>query len=224
MNGEAEVACNHHDALAHRLIVKSLGLRRYRQLGCRKLAADRVGQLLFDGADAIERQRSADGDAELDEQNRAGRARPHPLHLNHARHLARDGSDVVAHPSRRRVRERVDGAATTIAAAASAQSWPSATPKSPISTAIDDHISDRKCNASASKASLAVAWATRRSVRARKKSMAIEPTMTTKAAMVASTACACAPMSRRTASKITMAVSTNKSAVSASAVTLSTLP
>ena len=48
--------------------------------------------------------------------------------------------------------------------------------------------------------------------------------MTAKAAAVASTACACAPISRCTASQITTAESTNNSAVSASAVTLSTLP
>ena len=48
--------------------------------------------------------------------------------------------------------------------------------------------------------------------------------MMAKAATVASTACACAPISRRAASQITMAESRNNNAVSASAVTLSTLP
>ena len=48
--------------------------------------------------------------------------------------------------------------------------------------------------------------------------------MMAKAATVASTACACAPISRCAASQITMAESRNNSAVSASAVTLSTLP
>ena len=36
-----------------------------------------------------------------------------------------------------------------------------ATPQSPISTAIDDHMSEPKCSASASSASLAVSCATR---------------------------------------------------------------
>ena len=40
--------------------------------------------------------------------------------------------------------------ATTIAAAASAQGKPAATPASPISTATDDHMSEEKCSASAS--------------------------------------------------------------------------
>ena len=48
--------------------------------------------------------------------------------------------------------------------------------------------------------------------------------MMAKAATVASTACACAPISRRAASQTTMTDSKNSSAVSASAVTLSTLP
>ena len=48
--------------------------------------------------------------------------------------------------------------------------------------------------------------------------------ITTKAATVASTTWPCSPSSRFTASQITTPDSTNSSAVSASAVTLSTLP
>jgi len=51
--------------------------------------------------------------------------------------------------------------ATTTAAAESAHWYPNATPPSPTSTASEDHMSEPKCSASASSASLAVSLATR---------------------------------------------------------------
>ena len=93
-----------------------------------------------------------------------------------------------------------------------------------ISTAVEDHMSDEKCNASASRASLEVAFATLCSARARRKSTAIDTAMTTNAHLDVSTICASKPRSRLKASQITTAESRNNSAVSASADTLSILP
>ena len=85
-------------------------------------------------------------------------------------------------------------------------------------------MSEEKCSASASSAWLDVAAATRDSTRARKKSIAIETTMIAKAAAVASTAWPWPPNRRWLASHATTPDSTNSSAVSASADTLSILP
>ena len=111
MNGKAEVACDHHDALAHRLVIERLRFRRYRQLSRRQLAADGVDQLLFDHSHAVERQRAADTHAKLDEQHRAGRPGAHPFHRNDPRDLARDCGDPLAYARGRSIRERVDCAA-----------------------------------------------------------------------------------------------------------------
>ena len=163
--------------------------------------ADGAGQLLLDGGDAIERQRAADADAEVDEQHGAGRPRAHAFDGDDARDLARDRGDPLADAARRGVGQRVDGAPPEPLSGDADEDRDderrrgigpgiaerdAATAR--ISTAIDDHISEQKCSASASSASLDVALATRPSVRARKKSTTIEAAMTTKAAAVASTA------------------------------------
>ena len=70
---------------------------------CGQLGADGARQPLLDRGDAIERQRAADADAEIDEQHRAGRPRPHPLDRDDARHLARDRGDALADAGRRGV-------------------------------------------------------------------------------------------------------------------------
>ena len=77
---------------------------------CGSVGADGARQPLLDGGDAVERQRAAHADAEIDEQHRAGRPRPHPLDGDHAGHLARDRGDALADAGRRRVGQRVDGA------------------------------------------------------------------------------------------------------------------
>ncbi len=97
--------------LAHRLVVERLRLRRDGELGRRQFATDGAGELLLDGGDAVERQRAADADGEIDEQHRAGRTRAHPFDRDDARDLARDCGDALADARRRGVGERVDGAA-----------------------------------------------------------------------------------------------------------------
>ena len=66
---------------------------------------------------------------------------------------------MVRRPSRQPATQM--NTATTIAAAESANGYPSATAASPMSTATDDHRSEPKCSASASSASLPVSAATR---------------------------------------------------------------
>src|SRR3954466_4273107 len=97
-------------------------------------------------------------------------------------------------------------------------------PNRPTTTASDDHMSEEKCSASASSASLDVCLATRLSARARKKSTTTETSITANAQCVASTCGGSVLKSRFAASQMTTPASPNKSAVSASAVTLSTLP
>src|SRR5204862_7137374 len=78
--------------------------------------------------------------------------------------------------------------ATTMAAAESAHGNPSATAPRPTNTAAEDHISEPKWSASASRASLDVSLATRYSTRARKKSTTIESEITPNAQFVTATA------------------------------------
>ena len=66
---------------------------------------------------------------------------------------------MVRRPSRQPATQM--NTATTTAAAESAHGYPSATAPRPPSTAIDDHMSEPKCRASASSASLEVSAATR---------------------------------------------------------------
>ena len=66
---------------------------------------------------------------------------------------------MVRRPSRQPATQM--NIATTMAAAESAQPYPSATRPSPTRTASDDHMSEPKCSASASSASLDVLAATR---------------------------------------------------------------
>ncbi len=110
MNGEAAVARDHHDALAHGFVVERARLGGDRHFGLRQFGADGARQPLLDGGDAVERQRAADADAEIDEQHRAGRPRAHALDGNDAGHLARDRGDALADAGRRGVGQRIDGA------------------------------------------------------------------------------------------------------------------
>ena len=105
---------------------------------------------------------------DLDEQLVADRPHPHALDRDHAAHALGDARDRFGGARGRGVGQRVDGApAEPPAGEADEQRdderrggirpWkPSATPPSPTSTAIDDHMSEPKCSASASSASLAV--------------------------------------------------------------------
>ena len=99
----------------------------------RQFGADRARQPVLDGGDAVERQRAADPDAEVDEQHRAGRPRPHALDattpgtrraIAATRSLTPAGAvsvsvSMVRRPSRQPAMQMKT--ATTIAAAASAQ-------------------------------------------------------------------------------------------------------
>ena len=98
----------------------------------RQFGADGARQPLLDGGDAVERQRAAHADAEIDEQHRAGRPRPHPLDgdepgtcraIAATRSLTPAGAvsvsvSMVRRPSRQPAMQMKT--ATTIAAAASA--------------------------------------------------------------------------------------------------------
>jgi hypothetical protein len=63
VNGKTKVARDHHHPFPYGLAVERFGLGCYGEFGCRHIGADRPGQLLFDGSDAIKRKRAADADA-----------------------------------------------------------------------------------------------------------------------------------------------------------------
>ena len=76
----------------------------------RHLLADRGGDRVLDRAHAVERQRAADRDGQIDEGFFADGAGAHLLDRDHARHFRGDGGDLLGGALRRRVGERVDGA------------------------------------------------------------------------------------------------------------------
>jgi len=112
MNGEAAVARDHHHALAHRLVVERARLRRDGDLGGRHVGAHGCRQPVLDGGDAVERQRAAHRDGEIDETARGRPGAPAP-----ARRRTTPGTRRAiavtrfAHAGRRRIRQGVDGAA-----------------------------------------------------------------------------------------------------------------
>ena len=111
MDGKAEIARDHHDALAHGLVVERARLRGDGDLGVRHVGAYFARQPILDCRDTIERQRSADGDAHLDEQHRARGPCPHPFDRDNAWHLARDCRNAFADAFRCGIGEGADGAA-----------------------------------------------------------------------------------------------------------------
>ena len=110
MNGEPAIARDHHHPLAYRLVVERARLGGDGDLGMGQFGADGAGQPVLDGGDAVERQRAADADREVDEQHGAGRPRPHPFDADHAGHLPRDRGNALADAFRRGVGQGVDGA------------------------------------------------------------------------------------------------------------------
>ena len=110
MNGQATIARDHHHPFAHRLVVERARLGGDSDLGTGQFGADGARQPVLDGGDAVERQRAAHPDREIDEQHRAGRPRPHPLDADDAGHLPRDCRDALADTFRRGVGQGIDGA------------------------------------------------------------------------------------------------------------------
>ena len=84
MNGKAAIARDHHDAFAHRFVVERARLGGDGDFGPRQLRADSRDKPILDGGDAVERQRAADADAEIDEQHGAGRPGTYALDRNNA--------------------------------------------------------------------------------------------------------------------------------------------
>ena len=169
VHGEPPVARDHHDALLHGLVVERARGGGDADLGARHLGADRVGDLRLQ---APRPGRAAACGSPPPPPRRTAcrrpaapaRARPRPRRARAPRRAGRCSAEpagavsvsvsMVRRPSRQPARHT--NSATTRAAAASAHGKPNATPPSPISTAIDDHMSEPKCSASASSASLAV--------------------------------------------------------------------
>ncbi len=110
MDGEPAVARDHHDALAHGLVVQRarLGGDGNFRLGDAGLNCPR--QPVLDGGNAIERKRAADRDTDIDKQHRARRPGAHPLDSDNPRDTPRDRRHLLADAFRRRVRQTIQGA------------------------------------------------------------------------------------------------------------------
>ena len=67
VDGEPEIVRDDHDPFAHRLVVEHARLGGDGEFGGGDIVADGTGEPLLDGGHTIERQRTADTDAQLDE-------------------------------------------------------------------------------------------------------------------------------------------------------------
>ncbi len=92
------------------LVVERARLGRDRDFGLGHLGLDGARQPIGDGGDAIEWQRAADADLEIDKKHRARRAGAHAIDCDDAGHLPRDRTDPLADTRRRGVGQRIDGA------------------------------------------------------------------------------------------------------------------
>src|SRR5262249_22948095 len=85
MYGESAVAGDHHDALEHSLVIEGAWLGGYGYLGTGAVLAHPLHDPVLERGHAIERQRTAHRNYEVDEQHAARLARAQPLDLHDAR-------------------------------------------------------------------------------------------------------------------------------------------
>ncbi len=111
MHGERPVACDHHDAVHDRLVVERHGIGCDGRLRARHALADGGGDRVLERAYAVERHGAANRDREVDERFVADRTRTHLLDAYHAGDFCRRRGDPLGGALRRRIRQRVDGAA-----------------------------------------------------------------------------------------------------------------
>ena len=81
---EPAIARDHHHTFDHGLIIEGAGLRGHSHLGARTILAHRLDNAVLERGHAIERERAAYRDHEVDEQHAARLAGAQPLDRHNA--------------------------------------------------------------------------------------------------------------------------------------------
>ena len=111
VDGEAGIARDHHDALAHALIVARDRHCGEGEVGVAECLADRVLRLALDLLDAVDRKSARHLYDGVDEMRRPDHAHAQPLDVDDARHGADRGGRLLLRALRRAVDQGFDGGA-----------------------------------------------------------------------------------------------------------------